>query len=101
MNDYSWALKDLIRNLKKVIAVSTNKQWILMLFPGISLIKIFAKLFLHNLVITNCTRLQKLSKCEVKAAWYNLHDTWNQILVNSIAPKMSFVALLEVLSCNF
>ena len=56
-------------------------------------------------VCSICTMLQKLSKCEVKA-WlgWNLiiiltsNFMWNQILMSSNDPKMSFLAILETLN---
>ena len=58
--------------------------------------------------ISSFTMLQKLSKCEVKA-WFCSHliiyrhsdFTWNQILAKSISPKMSFLAILQVLNFDF
>ena len=54
------------------------------------------------------TMLQKLSKFEVKAwlSWnwfFYRHSifTWNPILANSSGPKMSFLAILEVLNFDF
>ena len=54
------------------------------------------------------TMLQKISKCELKAwlcwiwSFYRHSDfTWNQILVNSNSPKMSFLAIWETLNFEF
>ena len=57
---------------------------------------------------SNFTMLQKLSKCEegltlLKIWWFYCHSdfTWNQILVNSNGPNMSFLAILETLNFEF